>query len=83
MKLIDFFTLKWFKNFDDVPEYKLAHELRCPMMRDKISREYNEKYKKTPLTHPEEYDPLNPPSGWAYDPYYECWLKNAKYESIT
>lgn len=28
---------------------------------------------KTPRTHPQDFDPINPPSGWRYDPYYECW----------
>jgi hypothetical protein len=28
---------------------------------------------RTPLTHPQDYDPINPPTGWRYDPFCECW----------
>ena len=34
----------------------------------------------TPETHPWKYDPLNPPKGWRYDPYYELWLKTEAYQ---
>ena len=46
-------------------------------LRDQIIKSYNKKYKPkpTPLSHPERFDPLNPPSGWAYDPYYEMWIE--------
>jgi hypothetical protein len=30
--------------------------------------------KKNPLTNPLDYDPLAPPEGWRYDPFYEIWL---------
>lgn len=46
-----------------------------------IQQEIKEKYVKrfpnpvqTPQTHPWKYDPLTPPTGWRYDPYYEIWL---------
>lgn len=29
----------------------------------------------TPLTHPWIFDPCEPPKGWRYDPYYECWIQ--------
>ena len=28
----------------------------------------------TPLSHPWLFDPCEPPKGWKYDPYYECWI---------
>lgn len=28
-----------------------------------------------PYTHPALFDPLNPPNGWRYDPFYETWVK--------
>jgi len=41
-----------------------------------IKQEYTRRWsvEKTPLTNPESYDPLQPPPGWRYDPYYECWI---------
>jgi hypothetical protein len=31
--------------------------------------------KESPLTHPEKFNPLTPPEGWKYDPFYECWIE--------
>jgi hypothetical protein len=28
----------------------------------------------TPQSHPWLFDPCEPPQGWRYDPYYECWI---------
>lgn len=53
----------------------MAHEIKNEETRKKILKEYREKYKETPFKNPEKYNPLSPPEGWAYDPYYECWIK--------
>jgi len=44
-------------------------------IKDIILNSYQERYKQTPSTHPEKFNPLDPPIGWKYDPYYECWIK--------
>jgi len=44
-----------------------------------IAQQYRNKFPtptETPVTHPWKYDPLNPPQGWRYDPYYELWIEN-------
>lgn len=50
-----------------------------PVLRQQIAQEYQERYCKepinTPHSHPELFDPLAPPEGWHYDPYYECWVQ--------
>ena len=63
--------------FEIIPEGIMAHEIKDESIRAKIVHSYNQRYKPkiTPYTHPENYDPLKPPSGWAYDPYYECWIE--------
>jgi len=46
--------------------------------RHKIRQEYRKRWPEpspTPDSHPWQYDPLEPPSGWRYDPYYEIWIK--------
>ena len=30
----------------------------------------------TPYSHPWLFDPCEPPQGWQYDPYYECWINH-------
>ena len=40
-----------------------------------LERWHPEHQPKTPLTHPWQFDPCEPPEGWRYDPYYECWIK--------
>lgn len=54
-----------------------ADQYQDPAIRDRIAREYRERYsqRETPQTHPWLYDPLAPPQGWHYDPYYEVWIK--------
>jgi hypothetical protein len=64
-------------SFDYYVEGKYAHEYSEDAIRKEIKENYNKKYNPTPdpFSHPENYDPLNPPTGWAYDPYYEFWIK--------
>jgi hypothetical protein len=66
-----------FTTFDAMPEEVMAHNVRDPELRAQITARYNELFRPepSPYTHPELYDPLNPPQGWAWDPFYECWLE--------
>lgn len=74
MKLPKLF--RW-NEFDRIIEGQLAHEIKDEGLRAEIVENYNKRYRPamTPYTHPENYDPLNPPNGWAYDPYYEHWIQ--------
>lgn len=74
MKLPKLF--RW-TEFETIPEGIMAHEIKDEKIRLEIAANYNKLYRPpmTPFTHPEKYDPLNPPTGWAYDPYYECWIQ--------
>ena len=73
------FLKSFFDNdtFDRYIEGVYAHQYKDEKTRQEIFQRYNIKYKPepSPFTHPENYDPLNPPIGWAYDPYYEIWIK--------
>ncbi len=70
---------KFFNNieYDQYIEGIYAHEYKDPSIQDKIKLQYKQRYMPTPdpLSHPERFDPLNPPKGWAYDPYYEIWVR--------
>ena len=63
--------------YDPIPEGPWADEIQDPILRTQIQIAYRQKYcaEPTPFTHPERYDPLQPPEGWRYDPYYECWIQ--------
>ena len=54
-----------------------SHQYKDENLRLEIFENYNKKYKPvpTPYSHPEQFDPLNPPEGWAYDPFYEIWIQ--------
>lgn len=78
MKILEWFSkLPVFTEVDPMPEGIMAHELRDEALRQQVQHRYNELYRPepTPLTHPEQFDPLDPPRGYAWDPYYECWLE--------
>lgn len=71
--------IKWlqgWQNGDFAVEGVLAHEYRDQATREAILTRYNEIHKPapSPFTHPELFDPLNPPPGWGWDPYYESWV---------
>lgn len=53
-----------------------AEQYTDPASRIKIAEDYRARWQAapTPSTHPALFDPLAPPQGWRYDPYYECWL---------
>jgi hypothetical protein len=54
-----------------------ADQYTCPELKNRIVSRYKVIYfpPKTPLSNPKNYDPLNPPAGWKWDPYYEIWHK--------
>lgn len=45
-------------------------------VRETIAQQYKNRWNAapTPVTHPHLFDPLEPPLGWRYDPYYETWV---------
>ena len=63
-------------NTDLLYEGLTAEQYTDPETRAKIAQDYAVRWrpKTTPGTHPELFDPLVPPQGWRYDPYYECWI---------
>jgi hypothetical protein len=63
--------------FDNLIEGVYAHNYTNEDVRAEIAEKYRARYVPvvTPYTHPERFDPLNPPNGWAYDPYYEIWIE--------
>jgi hypothetical protein len=63
--------------YDDLIEGMYAHNYTNEYVRQKIAQDYKKKFTPvvSPLTNPEQYDPLNPPEGWIYDPYYELWIE--------
>lgn len=47
-------------------------------IRQQILKDYQQRWAKpepTPNSHPWLFDPLTPPAGWRYDPYYETWVQ--------
>lgn len=63
-------------NADPIQEGLYADQYADPAVRLRIRQQYTARYKPviTPATNPELYDPLDPPQGWRYDPYYEIWI---------
>ena len=60
-------------------EGKSADKYQDTKTRMAITRQYQNRFpvpSDTPVTHPWKFDPLNPPQGWQYDPYYELWLES-------
>jgi hypothetical protein len=59
-------------------ESQWAHEIQDPALKQKIRKEYQQRWAKPipdPNSHPWQYDPFDPPMGWKYDAYYEMWIK--------
>jgi hypothetical protein len=54
-----------------------ADQYTDPQLRSQITERYLEIHtpRVTPLTQPLQFDPLNPPQGWRWDPYYELWVE--------
>jgi hypothetical protein len=63
--------------FKTLIESMYANEYTDENTRSMIVREYQQRHSPimAPQTHPEFYNPLDPPPGWRYDPYYEIWIK--------
>lgn len=63
--------------FDRLVEGVYAHQYQDLQIRQEIKDQYEKKWEPVinPFTKPELYDPLNPPKGWIYDPYYETWIE--------
>ncbi len=57
---------------DEYPEEEVGSTRK--LIRDQYRARWAQP-KPTPLTHPWLYDPCEPPQGWRYDPYYECWIQ--------
>jgi hypothetical protein len=59
-------------------EQGYADQYREPQTRQKILEAYQRRWREpsiTPDTHPWLFNPLDPPAGWRYDPYYEMWIQ--------
>lgn len=66
-----------YRYLDQLYEGLTADQYTDPAIREGITKRYVAMYTpvQNPYTNPELYDPLNPPDGWKYDPYYEVWIK--------
>lgn len=62
---------------DPLIEGWYADQYSDPDLRELITQAYQARYcaGPTPFTHPEQFNPLVPPAGYRYDPYYEIWIK--------
>jgi hypothetical protein len=63
--------------FDHLVEGVYADEYTSDDIKQKILNSYRDRHllKETPASHPEKFNPIIPPMGWKYDPYYECWIE--------
>ena len=63
--------------FDYLIEGVYAHQYDNEEIKNQIRNQYIKTHtpKVTPITDPLKFDPLNPPNGWVYDPYYEFWIE--------
>jgi hypothetical protein len=62
---------------DRLTEGVYADQYKGADIRQRIAQRYIDRHtpEVTPLTDPLSYDPLTPPPGWRYDPYYERWIE--------
>jgi hypothetical protein len=62
---------------DPLIEGPYADQYQDPAARTYIQTQYQQRWRSepTPASKPELFDPLTPPQGWRYDPYYECWIE--------
>ena len=63
--------------YDNLIEGVYAHYYQDESIKQQIRNQYVKTHtpEVTPFTDPLKFDPLNPPDGWAYDPYYEFWVR--------
>jgi len=56
-----------------------ADHFRNTALGNDILAKYRARYPR-PLPRPDRepwlFDPLDPPQGWKYDPYYEIWIQH-------
>lgn len=57
------------------------------MTPDELRKDYynihvKHKVEKTPITHPELFDPLNPPKNWYYDEWHAFWYYMKPWEEM-
>lgn len=79
-QIIDFIFPRGPYTFDSLTEGVYADQYTSEQIRSEISQQYRQRWDpelqpRTPDSHPWLFDPLEPPPGWHYDPYYECWIK--------
>lgn len=57
----------------------MAHEYSNLSVQLEIQTQYKTRYLKKldPNQNPVAFDPINPPNGWVYDPYYELWIERS------
>jgi hypothetical protein len=60
---------------DEIYEGVWADQYQDPEKRRYIAEAYRQRWQQpsTPRTDPASFDPLDPPPGWRYDPFYELW----------
>jgi hypothetical protein len=79
MKILDQLAVWWrTPDHDSLIEGPYADQYH-PQTQDQIRADYLRRWHPehrpvTPLTAPHLFDPCEPPAGWRYDPYYECWI---------
>jgi hypothetical protein len=63
--------------YDNLIDGVYAHQYQSSEIKKEIKTRYLQLHtpEVTPLTDPLQFDPINPPPNWAYDPYYEIWIK--------
>ena len=74
---------RFFKNIllntnpSPIVEGKFADSYDDPAIISLIKKRYQKKWLSgpTPITHPELYNPCDPPKGWKYDAFYEVWFE--------
>ena len=80
MQILDKLTRWWQQPSsvnDHLVEGVFADQYADPHTQQQIRSAYLRRHQPitTPLTNPLDYDPCDPPEGWRYDPYYECWVQ--------
>lgn len=79
-KILNLLTTKSDSIYDKLIYGAYADEYGDKDIQDNIRQTYLDRWHpdrqlRTPSTHPELFDPIDPPVGWRYDPIYECWIR--------
>lgn len=69
--------MKSIANDLDCPQTGWADEITDPAHQRRLRERYYQRYRTSPdpASHPELFDPVDPPDGWRYDLAYEMWIK--------